>query len=131
MLSICSLTDTLFSMHVIGPECGWQSLLQTEVGCLLNAQIIPTICRITLFTGPENSLLLSFVSLISVLGVTLGVLILIVALAVINGSIETLRKEALKSTPHVTIAGPGLQANWRELRDVALGSEESLPRPRL
>ena len=58
------------------------------------------------------------------LGVTLGVLILIVALAVINGSIETLRKEALKSTPHVTIAGPGLQANWRELRDLALSSEE-------
>ena len=72
----------------------------------------------------KNSLLLSFVSLISVLGVTLGVLILIVALAVINGSIETLRKEALKSTPHVTIAGPGLQANWRELRDLALSSEE-------
>ena len=72
----------------------------------------------------KNSLLLSFVSLISVLGVTLGVLILIVALAVINGSIETLRKEALKSTPHVTIAGPGLQANWRELRDLALRSEE-------
>ncbi len=71
----------------------------------------------------KNSLLLSFVSLISVLGVTLGVLILIVALAVINGSIETLRKEALKSTPHVTVAGPGLQANWRELRDLALRSE--------
>jgi len=71
----------------------------------------------------KNSLLLSFVSLISVLGVTLGVLILIVALAVINGSIETLRKEALKSTPHVTIAGPGLQANWRELRDLALRPE--------
>lgn len=72
----------------------------------------------------KNSLLLSFVSLISVLGVTLGVLILIVALAVINGSIETLTKEALKSIPHVTIAGPGLQANWRELRDLALSSEE-------
>ena len=72
----------------------------------------------------KNSLLLSFVSLISVLGVTLGVLILIVALAVINGSIETLRKEALKSTPHVTIAGPGLKANWRELRELALRSEE-------
>ena len=72
----------------------------------------------------KNSLLLSFVSLISVLGVTLGVLILIVALAVINGSIETLRKEALKSIPHVTISGPGLQANWRELRDLALSSGE-------
>ena len=72
----------------------------------------------------KNSLLLSFVSLISVLGVTLGVLILIVALAVINGSITTLRKEALKSIPHVTIAGPGLQAHWQELRDLALRSNE-------
>ena len=72
----------------------------------------------------KNSLLLSFVSLISVLGVTLGVFILIVALAVINGSITTLRMEALKSIPHVTIAGPGLQANWHELRDLALSSNE-------
>lgn len=72
----------------------------------------------------KNSLLLSFVSLISVLGVTLGVFILIVALAVINGSITTLRMEALKSIPHVTIAGPELQANWHELRDLALSSNE-------
>ena len=72
----------------------------------------------------KNSLLLSFVSLISVLGVTLGVFILIVALAVINGSITTLRIEALKSIPHVTIAGPGLQAHWQELRDLSLRSNE-------
>ena len=72
----------------------------------------------------KNSLLLSFVSLISVLGVTLGVFILIVALAVINGSITTLRMEALKSIPHVTVAGPELQANWHELRDLALSSNE-------
>ena len=72
----------------------------------------------------KNSLLLSFVSLISVLGVTLGVFILIVALAVINGSITTLRIEALKSIPHVTIAGPRIQAHWQELRDLALRSNE-------
>ena len=72
----------------------------------------------------KNSLLLSFVSLISVLGVTLGVFILIIALAVINGSITTLRMEALKSTPHVTVAGPELQAHWQELRDLALSSSE-------
>ena len=41
----------------------------------------------------KNNLLLSFVSLISMLGISLGVLILIVALAVINGSIATLRGE--------------------------------------
>ena len=47
------------------------------------------------------------------LGVSLGVLILIVALSVINGSITTMRGEALKSVPHVTISGPEMANNWR------------------
>ena len=47
------------------------------------------------------------------LGVSLGVLILIVALSVINGSITTMRGEALKSVPHVTIADPEMANNWQ------------------
>ena len=47
------------------------------------------------------------------LGVSLGVLILIVALSVINGSITAMRGEALKSVPHVTISGPEMANNWR------------------
>ena len=46
------------------------------------------------------------------LGVSLGVMVLIVALSVINGSISSLRNEALKSVPHVTIAGESLESNW-------------------
>ena len=46
------------------------------------------------------------------LGVSLGVTVLIVALSVINGSINSLRNEALKSVPHVTIAGESLESNW-------------------
>jgi lipoprotein-releasing system permease protein len=61
----------------------------------------------------KRNLLLSFVSLISMLGISLGVLILIVALAVINGSINTLRDEALKSVPHVTLSGPGMEQNYQ------------------
>jgi len=67
----------------------------------------------------KRNLLLSFVSLISMLGISLGVLILIVALAVINGSINTLRDEALKSVPHVTLSGPGVERNWREYLEQA------------
>ncbi len=63
----------------------------------------------------KNNLLLSFVSLISMLGISLGVLILIVALAVINGSIATLRGEALKSVPHVTVSGDNLASTWPDL----------------
>lgn len=63
----------------------------------------------------KRSLILSFVSLISMLGISLGVLILIVALSVINGSITTLRGEALKAVPHVTAAGEGISSSWSEL----------------
>ena len=73
----------------------------------------------SLFVGLRYSLtrkrnfFLSFVSLISMLGVSLGVLILIVALSVINGSIATLRGEALKSVPHVTVSGAAIATDWR------------------
>ncbi len=62
----------------------------------------------------KRSLFLSFVSLISMLGISLGVMILIVALSVMNGSIDTLRGEALKSVPHVTLSGPAV-ADWETL----------------
>ena len=64
----------------------------------------------------KNNLLLSFVSLISMLGISLGVLILIVALSVINGSILSLREEALKSVPHATLTGPAVASNWGALQ---------------
>ncbi|MEX2469942.1 MAG: FtsX-like permease family protein [Pseudohongiellaceae bacterium] len=70
----------------------------------------------------KNNLLLSFVSLISMLGISLGVLILIVALAVINGSIATLRGEALKSVPHVTVSGPAIVQDWQAAAERAQGT---------
>tara|TARA_B100000959_G_scaffold137029_1_gene144113 strand:+ start:969 stop:2204 length:1236 start_codon:yes stop_codon:yes gene_type:complete len=86
----------------------------------------------SLFVGMRYSLtrkrnfFLSFVSLISMLGVSLGVMILIVALSVINGSITTLREEALKSVPHVTIGGEPLLGDWQQLLDTARRSEKVL-----
>ena len=58
------------------------------------------------------------------LGVSLGVMVLIVALSVINGSINSLRNEALKSVPHVTIAGEFLESNWeREALNAQLSDQ--------
>ncbi|MCG8415871.1 MAG: ABC transporter permease, partial [Pseudomonadales bacterium] len=74
----------------------------------------------------KNNLFLSFVSLISMLGISLGVLILIVALSVINGSIVTLREEALKSVPHATLSGPGVADDWSQLHTDVLGHPEVL-----
>ena len=70
----------------------------------------------------KQNFFLSFVSLVSMLGVSLGVMILIVALSVMNGSIDTLRADALKSVPHVTVSGDRVTTNWNELANIALSS---------
>jgi len=74
----------------------------------------------------KRNFFLSFVSLISMLGVSLGVLILIVALSVMNGSISTLRAEALKSVPHVTLSGDAIAADWEQQAVLATASAEVL-----
>jgi len=58
------------------------------------------------------------------LGVSLGVMILIVALSVMNGSISTLRDDALKSVPHVTISGEPIAADWKKIADTAVASPQ-------
>lgn len=74
----------------------------------------------------KNNFFLSFVSLISMLGVSLGVMILIVALSVMNGSIARLRSEALKSVPHVTVSGVSVVENWRQQATLAMNSPQIL-----
>lgn len=74
----------------------------------------------------KRNLLLSFVSLISMLGISLGVLILIIAVSVINGSIDTLRREALKSVPHVTVSGATIENNWQAYLEQANASADVL-----
>lgn len=71
----------------------------------------------------KHSFLLSFVSLASMLGVGLGVTVLIVALAVINGSVAALRGEALKSVPHAIVSGPGVENDWPRLVERAGAAE--------
>ena len=59
--------------------------------------------------------LISFVSLVSMLGITLGVLALIAVLSVINGSTSTMREETLKAVPHASIR-LGADQQWQDLR---------------
>ena len=65
----------------------------------------------------RGNLLLSFVTLMSMLGIALGVMILIVALSVMNGSIGVLRGEALKAVPHVTISASEGELDWQALEE--------------
>ena len=67
----------------------------------------------------------SFISVISMAGVAIGVAVLIVVLSVMNGFESELRSRILSMTSHATISafGQGL-ADWRDVQDQALGSPE-------
>jgi lipoprotein-releasing system permease protein len=68
---------------------------------------------------------LSFISMISMLGVTIGVAVLVVVLSVMNGFERELRSRILSVTSHATISafGAGL-ADWQDARRVALENPE-------
>ena len=62
----------------------------------------------------------SFVALISVLGLTLGVAVLIVVLSVMNGFERELRTRILSVTSHATLMGvTGVLHDWRTIQKVA------------
>jgi len=66
---------------------------------------------------------LSFISLISMLGVAIGVAVLIVVLSVMNGFERELRSRILSVTSHATVSafGAGL-ADWPAARQLALAN---------
>jgi len=67
----------------------------------------------------------SFISVISMAGVAIGVAVLIVVLSVMNGFESELRSRILSMTSHATISafGQSLPA-WRDVQDQALASPE-------
>ena len=73
----------------------------------------------------KKSQIVSFVSFVSTLGITIGVLALIVVLSVINGSTSTMRNETLKTVPHASVQAEDGMPRWAELRD-ALSQSESV-----
>ncbi|MBC53573.1 MAG: lipoprotein-releasing system transmembrane subunit LolC [Gammaproteobacteria bacterium] len=60
----------------------------------------------------KKNQLMSFVSLISMLGIALGVLALIAVMSVINASTSTMRDETLKSVPHAELVLPAGALGW-------------------
>ncbi|MGB2131301.1 MAG: lipoprotein-releasing ABC transporter permease subunit, partial [Marinobacterium sp.] len=75
---------------------------------------------------------ISFISLVSMLGLMLGVAALILVLSVMNGFDRELRQRILGMVPHATMSGYGNEGldNWKQLRDevsVAPGVEGVAP----
>ena len=68
---------------------------------------------------------ISFISLISMLGIALGITVLITVLSVMNGFQQELRERILGMTAHATISEwNGLLADWRLVRDLVQQNPE-------
>jgi len=70
---------------------------------------------------------ISFISLISMLGIAIGVAVLIVVLSVVNGFETELRSRILSMTSHAAISGyRGGLADWRAAGRIALAHPQVL-----
>lgn len=75
-------------------------------------------------SGHRNRFI-SFISLISILGLALGVAVLIVVLSVMNGFEYELRQRILSMTSHATVLGlEGRLDEWRSVREAVLRNPE-------
>ena len=91
--------------------------------------MLPMLNPVELFVGlrylrpKRGTLFVSFVTLISLLGITLGVAALIVILSVMNGFEGELRERLLSLSTHGSVAeAQGVTEDWRTLADT-LGKE--------
>ncbi len=62
----------------------------------------------------------SFISLTSMVGLALGVLVMILVLSVMNGFDHEMRTRVLGLVPHATVESPALLDDWQALADEAL-----------
>src|ERR1700760_782347 len=77
--------------------------------------------------GARRQGFISFVAVMSVLGLMLGVAVLIVVLSVMNGFERELRSRILSVTAHATVTGlQGSFPDWPQARDKALSNKEVL-----
>ncbi|MCR8921899.1 lipoprotein-releasing ABC transporter permease subunit [Dasania sp. GY-MA-18] len=66
----------------------------------------------------RRSQLVSFISLVSMLGMTVGVALLIVVLSVMNGFDKEMRERILGLVPHITISSHGEHSDWPAVESI-------------
>ena len=69
------------------------------------------------FAGQRSALLVSFISLLAIAGLVLGVALLIIVLSVMNGFDRELRDNILSVVPHVQLIHQSVVEDWQSERD--------------
>ncbi len=73
----------------------------------------------------QRSRFISFISLVSVIGIALGITVLITVLSVMNGFQREVRTRILSVAAHIQITGPdNTLASWHVIADQARGNEQ-------
>ncbi len=73
----------------------------------------------------QRSSFISFISLVSVIGIALGITVLITVLSVMNGFQREVRTRILGVASHIQISGPdNTLADWRSVADKAVQNSE-------
>ena len=73
----------------------------------------------------QRSRFISFISLVSVIGIALGIMVLITVLSVMNGFQREVRTRILSVASHIQISGPNnTLADWRPLADKSRQNEQ-------
>ena len=67
---------------------------------------------------------LSTITLVSVLGVTLGIMVLILVISVMTGFERELRRKVVGFDAHVVLTGGGILEDWEKTSKIALQSPE-------
>ncbi|MDN3649620.1 lipoprotein-releasing ABC transporter permease subunit [Reinekea marina] len=83
-------------------------------------QSLPLYIGLRYIRAKRRNHFISFISAVSMIGLTLGVAVLIIVLSVMNGFDRELRTRILGMVPHATISQPGEMTNAEQVRAIAL-----------
>lgn len=87
---------------------------------------IPWLIGLRYLRARRRNHFISFISGVSMIGLTLGVMVLIIVLSVMNGFDRELRSRILGMVPHATLTKPGGMTEWRAIADSALDHPQVL-----
>ena len=109
----------------------WHTYARSNIASILTLQPYELFIGLRYTRAKRRNHFISFISLISMLGMGLGVMALIVVLSVMNGFQKEIRERMLGASPHLEVVADGGRINnWQSILDkVALHPQVSAAAP--